>query len=146
MIWSLRVLSITIVLIAVSSCNIQEIESLRSKNRRLENENRRLENENSELRSELDLVRDELMEIQNEVSVLQDDLLETKQELEFCNWQYEGYRYGELTCVTRYWKDVGQRRVCGAENIIDMLMDGYCPYDCRFTSSFEKDFLEKYGQ
>lgn len=116
------VLIITLFLLA--SCNQSELNNLESQISRLEDDVFRLENQ-------VRILEDENINLRRVARNAQTEAGNCQTELLVCQQNFENYKYGNGVCITRYIKDRGRATICGADNIIDVLGDGYCPYNCR---------------
>lgn len=123
---SIILLSISVLVVSMlSSCNQEEINAL-------ERELALVEEERDEL---LDRV-EELEEYEEEVYLLRREVANLEGELEVCLYNHEQYVSGRGRCITRYWKGIGRRTICGVDNIIDMYEEGYCIFDCKYNSNY----------
>tara|TARA_R110001592_G_scaffold237306_11_gene496378 strand:- start:43029 stop:43409 length:381 start_codon:yes stop_codon:yes gene_type:complete len=116
-------LFISISSIAVfSSCNTKDLEQkiayLQASNTELEESVAQLESEKQELQYKIRSMYNQEDESRNALEEAYEDAL------------YR-YKFGDMRCLEKTWKD-GRYKVCGAENIIDALSDGYCAYNCSF--------------
>jgi septal ring factor EnvC (AmiA/AmiB activator) len=112
-----------------SACNQGEINNLHNQIYELEQERDHALQRVAELENELLFLSDKVFDLEEEV-------YELEAELQVCEFSYEQYKEGQGICVTRYWKDIGRRTICGAENIMDMYKKGYCIWDCKYNPDY----------
>lgn len=106
--------SITLIFLALASCNVEEIKQLESENQSLSSENESLSKTILQLQGEIDDLVYEL----DQVEKLSDDL-------ERCEKNFTDYRFGEGYVLHRM-TPTGMVRVYGADRIIDFLNSHYC--------------------
>lgn len=110
-------------MILLSSCNKQELRSLRLENANLKSKVVKLNNQLGYLEQEYQ----EYQECKEKIYDLEFDLSQKVLHLNVCKDNYEGYRYGTMCSTTRFVRGRGQVTVYGAANVIAFLSDHYTP-------------------
>lgn len=106
--------------IVFTSCNTQEIKSLKLENSNLENRIESLENQVYTYKNE-----NETLRYKNDDLEL--NLFDTKNQLTQCEINFEGYKHGNMYKLTKFVRGQGMVTIYGAENAIDFLWNHYCP-------------------